>query len=249
MPRVFHSYNEFVRGVCETGQRIKPRGLPTFELTGTEFVFESNKMFYRPGMNTALGWAELLMLLAGVYDPKFVRYAAPRADMLLYNPRLMYGPRVITQYSGLVAALTADHDTREAVLVIGSSLDGSTGDQPCTVSIQFMVRGDRLNAYVSMRSQDLVKGLPYDCIMFGGLTQAIAAEIGVHPGVVTVRHGSAHVYTSDYFKGMLPISERVREYKVRVPLLSAIDNARDILDTDWKPTPDIVECGDWKVVD
>lgn len=249
MTKAFDNYCIFVSEVLGSGTRVSPRGQETAELTGTEFSFHSTQMFYRPGMNTALGWAELLMLLGGFYDPEVIRYAAPRADMSLYNPKLMYGWRVRDQYSGLIAAFENDQDTREAILVIGSGADGATWDQPCTTSVQFLFRGGVLDAYVSMRSQDLIKGLPYDVMMFGGLTQAVANQLAVEPGSVTIRHGSAHVYKSD-LQTLLPVVEKRATYHLGNGVLQMVGGvARYILESDWKPIPSVIRRTDWEVVE
>lgn len=248
MGKEFTNYRKFIQEVMTCGELVYPRGQMTIELTGTYFMFEATKMFYRPGMNTALGWAELMMLLCGFYDPSVIQYAAPKADMSLYNPKLMYGPRVYYQYSGLIKTLKEDPDTREAILVIGSGDDGATWDQPCTTSIQFLLRHGRLNAHVNMRSQDLIKGLPYDVQMFSGLTQSVALELGVFPGTVVIKHGSAHIYAAD-LERLLPVTERVRRFCVKTPILSARrDFYSEVRGNSWKPIPTHIEVGEWESV-
>lgn len=245
----FNNYVEFVRYVLDNGHTVRPRGLQTLEVVGTEFSFPANEMFSRPRFNQSLAWAELMMLVTGTYDPGVIKYAAPKADMSLYNPALMYGPRVDGQFPALFEKLRRDPDTREAILVIGNGSDGSTEDQPCTTSIQFLRRFDVVSAVVNMRSQDLIRGLPYDAVMFGGLLQLVALELGCGIGKVLIRHGSAHIYTSDI--DLLPVESKVAHYRfldvnysfaqTRERMLSALSNF------DWLPIPQFIWRADWVV--
>ena len=118
-----------------------------------------------------------------------------------------YGPRVEGSLSNIVRLLDIDKWSRQAVLSIYDSQrdlgtwneDSVSGDIPCTVAIQFMIRddafgNDRLQMWVMMRSNDAWRGLPYDLGQFVILHNAIAQSLGVEIGYYTHSVGSMHLY-------------------------------------------------------
>jgi thymidylate synthase len=71
-------------------------------------------------------------------------------------------------------------------------------DIPCTLSLQFMwTEGERLGLRVSMRSNDVWLGLPYDLFQFTALQCAMADALGVEPGPYVHTVGSLHLYARD----------------------------------------------------
>ena len=76
----------------------------------------------------------------------------------------------------------------------GQILDDAT----CTISIQFLWRLERLLTVVNMRSWDMQLGMPYDITMFGMLSQAVRAILGISSGDVIVNTTSAHIYVDSY---------------------------------------------------
>lgn len=75
--------------------------------------------------------------------------------------------------------------------------DGSswkTKDTPCTVSWHFMIRDDRLNLNVYMRSNDAWLGLPYDLLSFTTVQRVVAALLCVEPGTYSHIVGNLHLY-------------------------------------------------------
>ncbi len=239
-----NNYFEFVRNIVSTGHHVCPRGIPTLERLGTSFIYDATRMFSRPKFNQALGWAELMMLVAGVYDQEVIRYAAPNADLSLYHKELMYGPIIINQIEGVLNSLTKDSKTREAILMIGNRSPWEPHLQPCTTSIQFLNRGDQLVTIVNMRSQDMVFGLSYDLMMFGGLAQAVAKELGWDPGYVVINQASAHVYLRSL--PSIPVDNTWAEYRLEHGFFKLCSEwRRQLIEMDWKPIPFGISRGDW----
>lgn len=183
-----------VREVMQFGQEVPSRYGMTREMIGGRFECQNGILVDRPGINYSLGWMELLQLVAGVYDLKAIQRVAPQADHSLFTPKMAYGPRVSTQIIDAIAALKKTPLTRQAVLFVGKDHDGMTADLPCTLTIQFLMRKDKLNCFVAMRSWDLCLGLPYDIMMFQGLQAIIARCVGVFAGQLVVTAGSTHIY-------------------------------------------------------
>lgn len=91
-----------------------------------------------------------------------------------------------------------DPCTRQAIIHIKDADNRPTKDVPCTVYLQFLLRDDRLNLSVHMRSNDIWMGVPYDMFSFCFLQMKMAMELGVEIGEYTHYAGSLHLYARDY---------------------------------------------------
>lgn len=84
-----------------------------------------------------------------------------------------------------------------------SALDNTPGklDYPCTVGIGFDRGGtwneDQLNMRVTMRSNDVWLGLPYDLFQFTQLQWTLCNILDLIPGTYTHTAWSMHIYRSD----------------------------------------------------
>lgn len=116
-----------------------------------------------------------------------------------YGPRLLNGKR--NQIRNIIDLLTRKPTSRRAVIQLfdASDLDDQFIEIPCTCTIQFLVRGARLDAFVNMRSNDAYWGLPHDIFAFTMLQELIARSLELELGEYKHFVGSLHVY-SDYVK-------------------------------------------------
>lgn len=108
-----------------------------------------------------------------------------------------YGPRIIAQLDHAKAAVKTS--ARRAVIHILEprdrkvlALSKSTMEYPCVKDIQLFIRNDRLLMYVSMRSNNAEKVLPYDLYNFTRLQLQLAMELGVEVG--SYFHSSASMH-------------------------------------------------------
>lgn len=191
---------EKINGQMAFAERIPSRYGWTRERLGLSYCMRMGMLVTRAGINYGIGWIEGMQLLAGVYDLESIKRVAPKANHDLFTPEMAYGPRVAHQVPEVIEALIRDPYTRQAVLFVGSPKDGPTSAQPCTSTIQLLLRDGWLNLNVNMRSWDIIKGLPYDIIQFSILGMAIGHCIGVKPGMLKVTAGSGHIYESDMDK-------------------------------------------------
>lgn len=119
-----------------------------------------------------------------------------------------YGPRVIHQLSYVVRALESDQDTRQAVMTIWRQNPPKTKDVPCTVSIQWLIRGGALHCVDTMRSSDVWLGWPYDVFNFTMLTVAILLLLrdrngcDLQLGSLWLNAGSQHLYGRNHEKAL-----------------------------------------------
>jgi len=179
-----------------------PRGLATYEHpVPIMFVARAGEFVARAGFSRRLALIEFLHILAGKQPSEdAIRWAAPRADPDLFKgPIGAYGPRLFErhQLERVVATLEADRSSRQAVALIIRHTDAGNVQPPCTVGIQFLARGKYVHGYVWMRSWDLIKGLPYDTAIFGGLVQVVASHLEARPGNLFVFATSPHYYAGD----------------------------------------------------
>jgi len=110
------------------------------------------------------------------------------------------------QLSALVHLLRADPNTRQAIMTMWDSGDlihaiaRDHKDLPCTLSLMFFVRDNRLHLVATMRSNDAWLGLPYDIFCFTTLQRIIAAELGLELGAYIHQAGSEHIYEKNQEK-------------------------------------------------
>jgi hypothetical protein len=112
-----------------------------------------------------------------------------------------YGPRLESQYAEVKKQLRGDPSTRQAVLTIWKPDDlWSSGDKPCTLSLQFILRRDHLELHTTMRSQDVWLGMAMDIFVFTQLQLTLAIALDVKPGKYMHHVGSFHAYERDWEK-------------------------------------------------
>lgn len=106
------------------------------------------------------------------------------------------------QIQQIVELLKRDPESRRAVLNISDpTIDRiNTKDMQCTIAIQFLLRNNKLNISVYMRSNDVYFGLPYDYVYFISLQDYIARQLHCEIGTYTHHAGSMHMYKKDLEK-------------------------------------------------
>jgi thymidylate synthase len=112
-----------------------------------------------------------------------------------------YGPRLfnwggLNQVANITRLLKQKPTTRRAVVQIFDANDivAEPEEIPCTCTLQFMVRSKKLHMFVSMRSNDVLWGLPHDLFCFTMLQEIIARDLGVEIGTYKHAAGSLHLY-------------------------------------------------------
>jgi thymidylate synthase len=151
---------------------------------------------------SALG--ELIWYLSGSDSADHITYyikryeAEAEPDGTIHGA---YGTRLIhkngfNQISNVVNLLRAKPTSRRAVIQLFSADDlvGSYAEIPCTCTIQLLVRKDRLDTLVNMRSNDAYWGLPHDVFAFTMLQELIARQLELEVGQYRHFVGSLHLY-------------------------------------------------------
>jgi thymidylate synthase len=164
------------------------------------------------------GLGELLWYLSKKNDLAFIEYYLPkyRSDsedgISIYGG---YGPRFFDQRSenqihNIINLLKSKPSTRRAVMQIFNAEDISNislKERPCTCTIQFLLRNNKLNMYTTMRSNDAYYGLPHDIFSFTMLQEIIAKSLDVGLGQYFHMIGSLHLYDSKFLKAQSYLDE------------------------------------------
>lgn len=111
--------------------------------------------------------------------------------------------------------LAADPNSRQAIMHYKPPIDFFTyksKDIPCTISQQFFIRDNKLHTIVTMRSNDIWNGVPYDIFFFTCNQIKLAMMLNVDIGIYTHNSGSLHMYKRDYETAL------ANERKVKVSL-------------------------------
>lgn len=192
-----------------SGYECAPRGKKIVEVLHTQVTVADarNNILACPerDLNFRFMVAEWLWIQSGRLDVAWIERFNKNItqfsdDGLTF--RGAYGPRFRGQVNTVLDLLHRDPDSRQAIIRIFDGLDliGTTKDVPCTLSLQLLLRQGKLHGVMTMRSNDLWLGFPYDFFNFSQITNSLAGELAVPVGSFTLQAGSSHIYEKDYEK-------------------------------------------------
>lgn len=125
-------------------------------------------------------------------------------ELELYGPNVTKDECYRTPWEWCKMALANDKDTRQAIIKFSLPEHHFKGnkDYVCTMHANFLIRDDKLNLSVVMRSNDLVKGIAYDIVFFVSLIDKMIVELkDIYPeltkGHYTHTVHSMHAYEKD----------------------------------------------------
>ncbi len=201
---------ETIKEIKSNGMRVNPRGMWIREILGYSFTLLNprNRLIFNSERKFSLDFAigELLWYLRGsnrceivsYYNSRYVNYSD---DGQTLNGA--YGKRIFSplhngksQWDMIVEKLKSDPCSRQALISIYGNDDifVESKDIPCTSSIQFFIRENKLNCIVHMRSNDLIWGTCYDVFNFTMMQELLAAELNLELGWYKHFVGSMHIY-------------------------------------------------------
>lgn len=195
----------FCTKIIENGESVQSRWGSISEMMFCAFDVTPNVLNACKTRKFNLGFAiaEFASLVTG-YDKisLFTRHIANYGMFSTDGVRLdnSYGSRVAPHLENLIELLSKNPDARQAVLTINDTslhLLTPSKHHPCTLTIQFLVRNGLLNMCVNMRSNDAIKGVTTDVVVFRLLQLYVANRLGLKAGLYRQSAGSLHVYDSD----------------------------------------------------
>ncbi len=157
------------------------------------------------------GTGEFIWYVTGSDSLEFIRYYAPSYDRFSDDGKTLYGAygsrlfkneesdslHVENAISSVIRKLKEDPDSRQALSMIWRQKDMhvfQTKDLPCTVSLQFLIRDNKLNMITTMRSNDVWLGSTNDIYCFTLLQELIASKLKIDLGFYQHNSGSMHLY-------------------------------------------------------
>lgn len=152
---------------------------------------------------SALG--EFLWYMSKSNDLDFIRYYIDKYNEESddgktvhggYGPRLFNFRNSINQIENVINLLRKRNSTRKAVIQLFDAADINENHKevPCTCTLQFFIRNNKLHMLTSMRSNDAYWGLPHDVFAFTMLQEIIARSLSIELGEYKHSVGSLHLY-------------------------------------------------------
>ena len=221
-----NSYSNFTEAYVDLCKQIRdntqhvssPRGMKIKENLGVQFriINPRDRLPRVAARNFSLAYfvAETLWYLNADDSTEWISYYAPFWSNISDNNKTAnsaYGARIfkthprigngnIVQWDYVKEELRKDPDSRRAVIHIRTPSDSiiESKDVPCTLSLQFFIRENKLHLHVSMRSSDIILGLAYDVPAFTTIQEILANELGVELGEYVHTSNSLHCYERDF---------------------------------------------------
>ena len=212
-------YIELVDRVCHDGDIRQTRSGPTRSIFGTSLRIDSLRQHYFPILTQrkifyqgVLG--ELAAFVRGATDlATFKGFGCNYWDMnaAAWPPNTgkekddmelgpIYGSQWrsfngIDQLVDLLYSLRAIPDSRRHLLSTYNPYDlPDMCLPPCHLLAQFNVHDGELDCCVTMRSVDLMLGLPSDVVLYATLLIILAAHADLEPGSLIFQMGDTHIY-------------------------------------------------------
>lgn len=137
-----------------------------------------------------------------------------------YGPRLFNKEnKIFDQIQNTIDLLKKKPNTRQAVIQIFDKNDLLIMDNldiPCTCTLQFFIRDNKLVLFVTMRSNDVFVGLPHDIFCFTMLQEIIAKQLGRELGEYHHFIGSCHYYEKNEKRIGYYLSEGLQTTKTQM---------------------------------
>jgi thymidylate synthase len=158
----------------------------------------------QPSLSFALG--QWLWAMRGSNDVESIAYYNVRARLFSddgLRVRSALGPRLFAageaQLEAALEKLRSDPASRRATIIVSDQTEVliESRDQSCIESLHFFVRGGRLEAITTMRSQSALMVMPYDIALLLLVQLWAAHALGVPPGPHVWLAHSFHLYSDE----------------------------------------------------
>jgi thymidylate synthase len=217
-----------MRDLLVHGSEESPRGMPTLELLSYQSVVDMRYPIVNIAarkLNYKFMAAEAWWILEGRDDAESIgRHCKAITEFadLDEGRRFFgaYGPKILDQINHVVDTLSQDPSSRQAVINIWRENPIVTKDVPCTLSVQWVIRGGCLICIDTMRSSDAWLGWPYDVFNFSMLSWHILEMLrlrgmSLELGTLGLNAGSQHLYVKD--------AEKVKDWNQNILEETAAD--------------------------
>lgn len=201
--------------LLKSGTAVLPRGMKTYELLDTNLVLTNpeRSLLTLPSRNLSIAYAngEFIWYYLGNNKLNFMQHYSKKMKQFSDDGIVLagaYGPKIKKSLPKIISLFKKDKYTRRAVISLFDNgqnyLDSK--DVPCTITLHFLIRNEKLDLFVNMRSNDFYLGLPYDVYSFTMFQLLVAHKLGLKPGYYHHHVDSLHFYEKDKAR-VIKISE------------------------------------------
>lgn len=235
----------YVSGVASSqsiGSNFGTSPRPFVELQGDGFRLSNPRARFLASparmIDPVFAAANFVFTISGGHEPQMITAYNSRGQAFAEDSsryETAFGSRLFSpghQIAYVKKKLMLDRQSRRAVAQIYGPDDTllDRRDTPCAISLQFLIRDERLDCVCFMRSQSAVMVMPYDVFLFTMIQEWLAVEIGVPVGEYSHVCGSLHYYEEDksIFEGIL--SEKVESEQMAEMTSSGADVANRLVE-------------------
>lgn len=188
-------------------------GVKTLDLVGASFLADAPAIFGTPNeeyISREIAWYESQSLnvedIPGETPAIWKSISSDSGQINSNYGYLISSEENFNQYQKVLTQLLADRQSRRAVMIYQRPtmhtdfcVDGMS-DFICTNAVQYLIRGNQVNAVVQMRSNDVIFGYRNDYAWQLHVLQNLVADINrlgeadYSVGDITWQVGSLHVY-------------------------------------------------------
>jgi len=207
-------YPKLIRSIIENGKPAGPRGMPVREIYDVGFKINDGcaTIITSPHRKVNMAYMAIEMLGLLRHGKKNVEpYLWYNSQMAKYlNPKTgewdgSYATRLTTydQMRKVYKILKADPHSRRAILSFynpAHDKELASLDHSCTLNLIFRLRDGKLHLTSTMRSNDVMLGVPYDFSQFSFLLSVLACWLEVGVGTFYYFVANLHAYEKDIAK-------------------------------------------------
>ena len=199
--------NQFV-ALYQEGEFVTDKsGTKTLEIFGASFVADEPVIFGKLNEDYAqreLEWYKSMSLYVNDIPggaPKIWEQVASKNGRINSNyGYLIYSTGNHSQYKNVLNELKTNPFSRRAVMIYtrpsiwNEYNENGMSDFICTNAVGYAIRNGKLNAHVSMRSNDVIFGYKNDKFWQDYVHSALAEDLGVEVGQMVWTVTSLHIY-------------------------------------------------------
>ena len=187
---------------------------------------------------------ELLWYLSGSNSLDFISYYINKYKnfsddgLTIYGG---YGPRLLdkdgqNQIKNVLDRLKKKPTSKRAVIQLFDAKDVpiKAKDIPCTCTLQFFLRNNRVEMVTNMRSNDVFWGLPHDVFCFTMIQEIIARSLSADVGTYYHAVGSLHLYEKSKAGAEQFLNEGWQSFKPmpKMPVGDPWENIKKLLEVE-----------------
>jgi len=193
------SHEEFV---------IDKTGVKTIEIVGSSFIADEPTIFGEVNegyVKRELEWYESRSLKVADIPGKTPKIwedvsSKQHGEINSNYGYLIWSPENHNQYLEVLGELSRNKDSRRAIMIytrptmhLDYCRDGMS-DFICTNTVQYLIRDNKLNCVVNMRSNDCIFGFANDYAWQKHVLDKLADDLDIATGEILWQTGSLHVY-------------------------------------------------------